>query len=103
MDAATIAHRKAAILNGDSEQSGIHTENVKHVETTNFYEPDPLDSTQIKYPKALDLIGNTPLVDLTSLCNAKPGVRVLAKAEFMNREYLLSMDVRFYCQPHNEF
>lgn len=59
--AATIAHRKAAILNGDIDGSEIRSAQVKRVEQVKYYEPDPIDSTQIKYPKALDLIGNTPL------------------------------------------
>jgi len=39
----------------------------------------------IKAVKYYDLIGNTPLVDLTSLANPKhPGVKIYGKAEFLN-------------------
>lgn len=39
-----------------------------------------------QHPKYMDMIGNTPLIDLSSLVkNPKsPGIRVLGKAEFMN-------------------
>jgi len=40
------------------------------------------------YPKALDLIGNTPLVDITSVCKPKnAGTRILGKCEFFNPGY----------------
>jgi cysteine synthase len=45
-------------------------------------------STVSKVPQVVryrELIGNTPLLDLTAMANPKiPGVRVLGKAEFMN-------------------
>jgi len=40
------------------------------------------------YPKALDLIGNTPLCDITNICVPKnPGTRILGKCEFFNPGY----------------
>lgn len=40
------------------------------------------------YPKALDLIGNTPLCDITNICIPKnPGTRILGKCEFFNPGY----------------
>jgi cystathionine beta-synthase len=39
----------------------------------------------INYKKYADLIGNTPLIDITSLANPRvAGVKVLGKAEFLN-------------------
>ena len=40
--------------------------------------PEPLT------PALLQLIGNTPLIDLSGLKGVPAGVRVLAKAEFQN-------------------
>ncbi len=41
-----------------------------------------------RYPRFRDLIGNTPLIDLTALStNKSAGVSVLAKCEFMNPGY----------------
>merc|ERR1711934_293654 len=43
------------------------------------------DNAQPQYCRFADLIGNTPLLDLTALADPKvDGVKVLAKAEFMN-------------------
>ena len=39
-------------------------------------------------PQTLDLIGDTPLVDITAVCNPKnPGTRILGKCEFLNPGY----------------
>jgi cysteine synthase len=46
---------------------------------------EDMPETNISFPRYRDLIGDTPLVDITSLCNPKAkNVRVLGKAEFLN-------------------
>jgi len=41
--------------------------------------------SEVAYPRAMDLIGKTPLLDLTALANPKdPRTRVLGKAEYQN-------------------
>lgn len=56
------------------------------------YSPPPDSSSspwkKKKYPTSLDLIGNTPLVDITAVCNPKnPKTVILGKAEFINPGY----------------
>lgn len=63
-DAASVAHRSLSGKQGNYTMSAGGT---------------------VQYPRAFDLVGNTPLIDLTALCpDAAPGVQVLGKAEFMN-------------------
>eukprot|EP00467_Chlorarachnion_reptans_P013006 CAMPEP_0114513844 /NCGR_PEP_ID=MMETSP0109-20121206/15814_1 /TAXON_ID=29199 /ORGANISM="Chlorarachnion reptans, Strain CCCM449" /LENGTH=405 /DNA_ID=CAMNT_0001693799 /DNA_START=273 /DNA_END=1490 /DNA_ORIENTATION=- len=52
------------------------------------FEIIPPQKQELYFPKYRDLIGGTPLIDLTELANPKvPGVKVLAKCEFMNPGY----------------
>ena len=42
----------------------------------------------VEYPKALDLIGSTPLVDITNVCvPGHPNTKILGKCEFLNPGY----------------
>jgi len=48
----------------------------------------PKDENITQFKTSLDLIGNTPLVDITSICSPKnPATRILGKAEFLNPGY----------------
>lgn len=57
---------------------------VKSREITNTSPSEPSQSTS--FPKYMEMIGNTPLIDISSLVKKPkcPGIRVLGKAEFMN-------------------
>ena len=52
---------------------------------TTLAQTQEVSQSRISVGRYIDMIGNTPLIDLTSLVNTKvPGVKVYGKAEFMN-------------------
>ena len=52
---------------------------------TTLAQTQEVSQGRISVGRYMDMIGNTPLIDLTSLVNTKvPGVKVYGKAEFMN-------------------
>ena len=56
--------------------------------TRTYREGSIVDQGKNRYPTALDLIGNTPLVDLTPVANPKnPESYILGKVEFFNPGY----------------
>jgi len=60
-------------------ETGLQTLNLEETKNTSIF------TQKDNFPRYYDLIGDTPLIDLTSLANPKvPGVRVLGKAEFLN-------------------
>lgn len=71
--------------NGHADTNGHLTNGHKmtngHNKMANGHAPNPLDAV----PRYEHLIGDTPMVDLTALCSpASPGVKLLAKCEFLN-------------------
>eukprot|EP00035_Acanthoeca_spectabilis_P009490 m.168140 g.168140 ORF g.168140 m.168140 type:complete len:445 (+) comp14741_c0_seq15:248-1582(+) len=71
---AELAAARTALAKAPQRKSGAQTEGYVRG-----------NDGRIQYPRAFDLVGNTPLIDLTALCpEAAPGVRILGKAEFLN-------------------
>jgi len=68
---------------------GVETDRCASLTTEpRTYSPESLSTKSTKYATPMDLIGNTPLVDITAVCKPKnPNTVVLGKVEFFNPGY----------------
>jgi len=93
MDLVSMSHQQVAkkngsLVNGLTNGSNGYTNGYKNGFANGFTNGHNFEighSEFMKIQRYQDLIGSTPLVDITSLASPKvPGVKVLGKCEFLN-------------------
>jgi len=83
-----VAKKNGSLVNGLTNGSNGYTNGYKNGFANGFTNGHNFEighSEFMKIQRYQDLIGSTPLVDITSLASPKvPGVKVLGKCEFLN-------------------